>query len=87
MKEKLRHFHSPIGLRTLKTAGAVSVAIMLVEQYGTSAEELFFGVMGAFSAMEPTFKASVRGCVAQISGLGVGSYLKALDLLCEEETV
>lgn len=24
-------------------------------------------------------------CVAQISGLGVGSYLKALDLLCGEE--
>lgn len=24
-------------------------------------------------------------CVAQISGLGVGSYLKALALLCEEE--
>ena len=25
-------------------------------------------------------------CTAQISGLGVGSYLKALALLCEEET-
>ena len=25
-------------------------------------------------------------CVAQISGLGVGSYLKALELLCKEET-
>ena len=26
-------------------------------------------------------------CVAQISGLGVGSYLKALDRLCGEESV
>lgn len=25
-------------------------------------------------------------CVAQISGLGVGSYLKGLELLCKEET-
>ena len=79
--EKLRQFHSPVGLRTLKTAVAVSVAIMLVEQYGTSAEELFFGVMGAFAAMEPTFKASVRGCVAQISGVIVAVILSMLVLL------
>ncbi|MBQ9413606.1 MAG: type II 3-dehydroquinate dehydratase [Clostridia bacterium] len=26
-------------------------------------------------------------CVAQISGLGVGSYLKALELVCGEETI
>jgi len=79
--KKLRQFHSPVGLRTLKTAVAVSVAIMLVEQYGTSAEELFFGVMGAFTAMEPTFKASARGCVAQISGVIVAVILSMLVVL------
>lgn len=78
MIEKLKQIHSPIGLRTLKTAVAVSVAIVLVEQYGTSAEELLFGVMGAFSAMEPTFKGSVRGCFAQISGIVVAVLLSLL---------
>ncbi len=38
-------------------------------------------------AREPFRRVSVIQpvCVAQISGLGVGSYLKALDILCEEE--
>lgn len=78
MKERLRRFHSPVGLRTVKTALAVSVAILLVEQYGTSAEELLFGVMGAFSAMEPTIKASVRSCAAQFSGVLVGVLLSLI---------
>lgn len=75
MKERRKQFHSPVGLRTIKTALAVSVAILLVEQYGTSAEELLFGVMGAFYAMEPTIKASIRSSAAQISGVLVGVLL------------
>ena len=74
----------PVGLRTLKTAVAVSVSILLVEQYGTSADELLFGVMGAFSAMEPTFKGSMRGCTAQFIGVLMGVLLslsmRALDI-------
>ena len=81
LKEKLMHIHSPVGLRTVKTAIAVTVSILLVEQYGTSAEELLFGVMGAFSAMEPTFKASVRGCVAQISAVVIAVILSLLIIL------
>lgn len=65
-------------MRTLKTAVAVSAAILLVEQYGTSADELLFGVMGAFAAMEPTFKASVRSCIAQISSVIVGVILSLI---------
>lgn len=65
----------PIGLRTIKTAVAVTVSILLVEQYGTSADELIFGVMGAFAAMEPTFKGSLRGCFAQFSGVLMGVLL------------
>ena len=74
----MKRFHSPVGFRTIKTALAVSVAILLVEQYGTSAEELLFGVMGAFSAMEPTIKASVRGCAAQFTGVMVGVILSLI---------
>ena len=74
----MKRFHSPVGFRTIKTALAVSVAILLVEQYGTSAEELLFGVMGAFSAMEPTIKASIRGCAAQFTGVMVGVILSLI---------
>ncbi len=78
MKEERKKFHFPVGLRTLKTAVAVSAAILLVEQYGTSMDELLFGVMGAFAAMEPTFKAAVRGCIAQFSGVIVGVLLSLI---------
>ena len=39
-------------------------------------------------AREPFRRVSVIEpvCAAQISGLGVGSYIKALALLCEEES-
>jgi len=67
--------HNPVGLRTLKTAVAVTASILLVERYGTSADELLFGVMGAFSAMEPTFKGAVRGCVSQFMGVLMGVVL------------
>ena len=81
--EKVKRFHSPVGLRTLKTAAAVSAAILLVEQYGTSADELLFGVMGAFSAMEPTVKASVRSSMAQISAVVLGVLLALLMRVLE----
>lgn len=68
----------------MKTAVAVAISILMVERYGTSADELLFGVMGAFSAMEPTFKASVRSSVAQITSVFIGVLLsltmRALDV-------
>ena len=78
MRNYLKKIRIPVGWRTLKTSIAVAAAILMVEHYGTSADELLFGVMGAFSAMEPTFKSSVRGCVAQISGVVVGVVLSLL---------
>ena len=78
LKSILAKFRVRIGLRTLKTALAVSIAIWLVEQYGTSATGLLFAVMGAFSAMEPTVNASLRGCAAQIGSVFVGVLLSIL---------
>ena len=84
MRKKVRNMHLPVGLRTLKTAVAVAISILMVERYGTSADELLFGVMGAFSAMEPTFKASVRSSIAQITSVIIGVLLsltmRALDV-------
>ena len=78
MRKRLKRIRIPVGLRTLKTAIAVAASILMVEHYGTSMDELLFGVMGAFSAMEPTFKSSIRGCIAQISGVVVGVLLSLL---------
>lgn len=53
---------------------AIKVPVVEVHLSDIHAREDFRHV----SVIEPV-------CVAQISGLGVGSYLKALDLLCGEE--
>lgn len=80
---KKRNFRSLVGLRTLKTALAVSLSIVLVEQYGTSIDELIFAVMGAFSAMEPTVKKAFRSCAAQFSGVAIGVLLAILIRMAE----
>ena len=53
---------------------AIRVPVVEVHLSDIHAREAFRHV----SVIEPV-------CVAQISGLGVGSYLKALELLCKEE--
>ena len=73
--KRRKKIHFPVGLRTVKTAVAVAASIILVEMYGTSVDELLFGVMGAFAAMEPTFKASVRSSIAQITSVIIGVLL------------
>ena len=75
---KHRRLRSLVGLRTLKTAVAVSVSLVLVEQYGTSIDGLIFAVMGAFSAMEPTINSALRSCGAQFSGVSIGVILAIL---------
>lgn len=72
MKKRL-HFH--IGLRTVKTAVAVLVAMVLVEVYGTSDSKLIFAMLGAMTAMRPTFRESLSACVAQLVGVLLGALL------------
>ena len=63
----------PIGLRTLKTVAAVILAMMVVELYGTTTSKLIFAMLGAMSAMEPTFTDSLRACITQIVGVLFGA--------------
>lgn len=75
MEEWLHRFHVPVGLRTLKTALAVILALLVVQPYGASPAKVVFATIGAMSAVGPTFKASLQACLTQICGVLVGALL------------
>ena len=62
-----------IGPRTIKTAAAVGIAMIIVHFYGTTASRLIFAMLGAMAAVEPTFTDSLRSCLAQIVGVFFGA--------------
>ena len=62
-----------IGPRTMKTAAAVIIALVIVHFYGTTASRLTFAMLGAMAAVEPTFTESLRSCLAQIVGVFFGA--------------
>lgn len=71
MKAISSRFH--LGLRTVKTAVAAVIAMVLVGIYGANEANVFFAIMGAMVAMEPTFKASLEACLTQIIGVLFGA--------------
>jgi len=62
-----------IGPRTIKTAAAVIISLVIVHFYGTTASRLTFAMLGAMAAVEPTFTDSLRSCLAQIVGVFFGA--------------
>ncbi|MBQ8579615.1 MAG: FUSC family protein [Oscillospiraceae bacterium] len=62
-----------IGLRTVKTAVAVIVAMLIVEALGTTDSKLIFAMLGAMAAVQPTFRDSVESCLTQIVGVLFGA--------------
>ncbi len=64
-------FH--LGLRTVKTAVAAVIALVLVGIYGANEANVFFAIMGAMVAMEPTFRESFEACLTQIIGVLFGA--------------
>lgn len=69
-----------IGMRTVKSAIAILVALIIVEQYGASTSKVIFALIGAASAMDITFKASLKSCLAQICGVFFGALFGLLML-------
>lgn len=65
----------PVGMRTIKTALAVTLSLMVVEYYGASTAKVVFATIGAISAVGPTFTASLLACMTQICGVTVGALL------------
>jgi len=71
MKKSRFRFH--IGLRTVKTAAAVIIAMMIVESYGATTSKIIFAMLGAMAAVQPTFKDSLESCLTQITGVIFGA--------------
>ena len=46
-------FKIPIGLRTVKTAVAVIIAMLVVDLLGTTDSKLIFAMLGAMAAVQP----------------------------------
>ena len=69
-KIKLR---SPIGLRTVKTALAVVISMLVVDSFGTTSSKLIFAMLGALAAVQPTFNESLESCLTQIIGVFLGA--------------
>lgn len=71
MKHKIKKLH--IGPRTLKTAAAVILSMIIVDSFGTTESRLIFAMLGAMAAVQTTFKASVESCLTQIVGVIFGA--------------
>lgn len=79
MNKKTSRFH--IGLRTIKTAAAVVIAMIVVDAYGATTSKLIFAMLGAMAAVQPTFKESLQSCLTQIIGVFFGAVVGILLLL------
>ncbi len=79
MKKKYRRIS--IGLRTIKTAVAVILAMAIVDALGgATSSPMFFAMLGAMAAMEPTFKDSLEACVVQTVSIVLGGVAGVLIL-------
>jgi len=76
--KKRSRFH--VGLRTVKTAAAVVLAMIVVELYGATTSKLIFAMLGAMAAVQPTFKESWESCLTQIVGVLFGAAVAAVLL-------
>lgn len=70
-----------VGKRTLKTAAAVIVAMIIVDFYGATSSKLIFAMLGAMAVIQPTFKESVEACLSQVVGVLFGALMGVLLLL------
>ena len=77
---KLRLPKLPFGLRTVKTAAAVILSMMVVDLYGTTTSKLIFAMLGALAAVQPTFQESLESCITQILGVILGALAGVLLL-------
>lgn len=61
-----------IGRRTIKTAVAVIISMLIVSAYGATTSKMIFAMLGAMGAMENSFQKSLEACLTQIVGMIFG---------------
>lgn len=69
-----------IGLRTIKTAAAVLISMVIVDFFGATTSKLIFAMLGAMAAVQPTFTESLESCLTQIFGVLFGAVAGVLLL-------
>lgn len=67
-----------IGLRTIKTAVAVILAMIAVDFVGASSSRMVFAMLGSMAAMEPTVMDSLEACIVQTASLILGGIVGVL---------
>ncbi len=70
----------PIGLRTIKTALSVTLAVLLVRMYSSNTDAIFYAAMGAAVGMDITVSGSVRQGITQLIGVICGTLMGVLSL-------
>ena len=79
MEFKLPRLH--IGMRTVKTATAVIIAMVIVDLYGATSSKLILAMLGAMAAVQPTFKDSLESCLTQFAGVFFGAVVSVLLMM------
>ena len=69
-----------IGLRTVKTALAVVLSMIIVDAYGATTSKVIFAMLGAMAAVGANFKESLESCLTQITGVLFGAIAGVLLL-------
>ena len=75
---KLKKPRLSIGPRTVKTAIAVILSMLVAELLGATESEMIFAMLGAMAAVEPTFTDSVESSLTQIVGVIFGAAIGLL---------
>lgn len=73
--------HLPLGLRTLKTGIAVTLAVLLVRLFATDPLSVFYAAFGALVAMDRTFSDSLMQGLTQLVGVVAGTLIGYLSVL------
>lgn len=77
----MKLWHSRIGLRTLKTALAVFLSVLLIRQFAAEELSVFYAAFGALIAMDTTFSRSLMQGVTQLVGVLGGTVFGYLSVL------
>lgn len=65
--------HLPFGLRTMKTALSVTLALIVVQLYTDSSDAMFYAALGALVAMDTTLNRSVQQSITQLLSVLFGT--------------